>query len=231
MKASAPAPTGTAEIAPGVILDGRLCLVHQREGWLAAADLHHGYELTKRQQGALLPFWGMGALGERLAAAIADHRPRDIILCGDIVDGHGSHEETAAFLDAVRARIPGELICIAGNHDRGRIRKLVPFRETYETELCAFHHGHDSPVLPPEKTWVSGHLHPTVGIHDGAGLSLKVPVLLQVPAGVANPGRWILPAFSPWAGGRDWTRYTLPRATRPWVCTPKRVFQLSRPVH
>jgi metallophosphoesterase superfamily enzyme len=230
LKASAPSPTGMAEISPGVVLDGRLCVVHKDEGWLAAADLHHGYELTKRHQGALLPFWGMEALGDRLAAAIADHQPRDIILCGDIVDGHGSHAETAEFLDSLRAQISGELICIAGNHDRGQIRKLVKFCDTYETEGFAFHHGHESPALPPEKTWVSGHLHPTVSLHDGAGLSLKVPALLQIPPGGAKPERWVLPAFSPWAGGRDWTRYDLPRATQPWVCTPKRVFPLNRQV-
>ncbi|CAN5334559.1 hypothetical protein BH23VER1_BH23VER1_23890 [soil metagenome] len=187
-------------MAPDVVLDGRLCLFHRGERWLAAADLHHGYELTKRLQGGLLPLWGMEALGARLEAAIADHRPRDLILCGDIVDGQGSHAETAAFLDVLRALVPGHLICIAGNHDRGTIRRLVAFCETHETAGFAFHHGHLAPALPPDKIRDSGHLHPTLSLHDGAGLALKVPTFLQIPAGPGQPERWVLPAFSPWAG-------------------------------
>ena len=57
---------GTAEVHPGVLLDGRLCLFHQQERWLALSDLHFGYEITRRLQGGLMPLWGMHTVRERL---------------------------------------------------------------------------------------------------------------------------------------------------------------------
>src|SRR5438045_9128868 len=37
-----------ALVADEILLDGRLALFHQRERWLAVADLHFGYELSQR---------------------------------------------------------------------------------------------------------------------------------------------------------------------------------------
>jgi hypothetical protein len=36
------------EVAHNVILDRRLALFHECQGWLAVADLHFGYELSQR---------------------------------------------------------------------------------------------------------------------------------------------------------------------------------------
>ena len=49
-------------IANHVLLDGRLALFHEREKWLAIADLHFGYELSRRAAGWLIPFWGMDSI-------------------------------------------------------------------------------------------------------------------------------------------------------------------------
>jgi metallophosphoesterase superfamily enzyme len=37
-----------ALIAESVLLDSRLALFHERENWLAIADLHFGFELSQR---------------------------------------------------------------------------------------------------------------------------------------------------------------------------------------
>ena len=48
-----------AEVADAVVLDGRLALSHQKQEWLAVADLHFGFELSQRAAGNLFPLWGM----------------------------------------------------------------------------------------------------------------------------------------------------------------------------
>jgi len=49
---------------------------------------------------------------------------------------------------------------------------------------------------------ICGHEHPALLLSDGAGLKLKLPALVQDQF-KARPEvqHWILPAFSPWAGG------------------------------
>ncbi|MEP6956287.1 MAG: hypothetical protein ABI883_05630 [Chthoniobacterales bacterium] len=42
-------------VAEGVLLDSRLARFHQDQRWLAAADLHFGYELSQRAAGRLTP--------------------------------------------------------------------------------------------------------------------------------------------------------------------------------
>ena len=48
-----------AEVVPGVWLDSRRALIHREAGWMAAADVHFGYEVTRRAEGGLFPLWGM----------------------------------------------------------------------------------------------------------------------------------------------------------------------------
>ena len=55
-----------ALVADDIVLDGRLALWHQRERWLAVADLHFGYESSQRAAGRLVPMWGMASIAERL---------------------------------------------------------------------------------------------------------------------------------------------------------------------
>jgi len=61
---------------------------------------------------------------------------------------------------------------------------------------------------------IIGHHHPAAIIRDGAGLRLKFPAFIQ------QERSWILPAFSPWAGGVEWPD---DGASRIWLCTPGRV--------
>jgi metallophosphoesterase superfamily enzyme len=79
------------------------------------------------------------------------------------------------------------------------------------------HHGDKLVMRPRGAVELVGHHHPAVTWRDGAGLYLKLPGLVQ------GPKRWILPAFSPWAEGTDWTRELKTKEVL-WSISPKRIF-------
>src|ERR1700730_4080782 len=79
-----------ALIADEVLLDGRLALFHERERWLAVADLHFGYELSQRAAGWLVPMWGMKSIAERRMQLLDEYLPSRLIILGDLV-----HDQTA----------------------------------------------------------------------------------------------------------------------------------------
>ncbi|HCN30416.1 MAG TPA: hypothetical protein DIT64_17080 [Verrucomicrobiales bacterium] len=216
-----PKPRVCAEIAPGLVLDPRRALVHRAQGWMAVADVHYGYERNRRRQGALLPDWGMAACAETLRALLDEHQPRRLILAGDIMDGAGSAEETADFLEQLRPL--AELVCLYGNHDRAGLRKRLNLARAHREDGFIFHHGHESVEAEAGLIHITGHEHPAVRLGDGAGLRLKLPALVRerLPDGGE---RWILPAFSPWAAGGEYHSSCGRIAT--WVCAPGRVWRL-----
>jgi DNA ligase-associated metallophosphoesterase len=202
-----------ALVAEEIVLDGRLALFHQREHWLAVADLHFGYELSQRAAGRLVPMWGMASITERLLQLVDEYRPSRLIILGDLV-----HDRTAAvaakeLLERIRSVC--EVIVIGGNHDR-QLRGKIELIESLETDRFHFHHGHCA-VEPMDRIQIIGHHHPAETISDGAGLRLKCPAFVQ------QSRCWIMPAFSPWAGGTKWTR---DEPARIWLCTPQRILRL-----
>ncbi len=219
-----------AEVAPGVWLDSRRALVHREAGWLAAADVHFGYEVTRRAEGGLFPLWGMRRIEAQFHALIDDHAPETIILAGDIVDSGWAGDEANAWLRSLRDRC-ANLVLVAGNHDRGSIRKAWNFVPGFLTPDGAFffHHGHESPepqVPEGTRVSVSGHLHPRFSLNDGAGLSLRIPSLVQEQRPGENFARWVLPAFSPWSGGAGWKPKVEGTEARQWACGEGRVFEV-----
>lgn len=211
----------TAEIADGILLDGRLAIVNEAAGWLAAADLHFGYEVSRRAQGGLFPMWGMNTVEERFAELLDSYSPKLVILAGDIVDSASASAEAGDWLERVAESVE-TLILIAGNHDRGAIRKRFEFCPTFETDDgFFFHHGHLMEQVPEGCTEVIGHLHPSRSLGDGAGLRLRLPSLVQERGELHE--RWVLPAFSPWAGGGRFDRANHAEVTE-WICSPQRVF-------
>ncbi|MCB1230598.1 MAG: metallophosphoesterase [Verrucomicrobiae bacterium] len=229
-KSTSVAAADLAEVAPGVWLDSRRALVHREAGWLAAADVHFGYEVTRRAEGGLFPLWGMSQIETQFAALIEDHSPETIILAGDIVDSGWAGSEANAWLESLRDRC-AHLVLVAGNHDRGAIRKAWDFVPNYQTSDGAFffHHGHESPepeVPGNARVSISGHLHPRFSLNDGAGLSLRIPTLVQEQRPAENFERWVLPAFSPWSGGAGWKAQVSGSEARQWACGQGRVFEV-----
>ncbi len=212
-----------ALIAESVLLDSRLALFHERENWLAVADLHFGYELSQRVVGRLVPLWGMESIETRLCQLLRDYDPTTLILLGDLV-----HDKTAAdefFSLVTRLRGQCEVVLLAGNHDaqiKRQTSKLKHFnidlRDSFTTDRFEFHHG-DCEREQNGRIQVIGHFHPVATLHDGAGLRLRFPALVQ------ESGCWILPAFSPWAAGTEWTKR---EQSHIWLCTPQRILLVDR---
>jgi DNA ligase-associated metallophosphoesterase len=203
-----------AYVAENVLLDARLALFHEREGWLAIADLHYGFELSQRAAGRLVPFWGMESASARLFGLLADYQPRRLVLVGDLVHDRAALEPLRQLL--ARAGEQSDIIAIAGNHDR-KLRQQIELKDSLRTEEFEFHHG-DCAQQRSGRIEIIGHFHPAASLSDGAGLRLKFPAFVQ------EENCWILPAFSPWAAGTEWTGG---EQSRTWLCTPHRILRLD----
>jgi DNA ligase-associated metallophosphoesterase len=203
-----------ALVADEILLDGRLGLFHQTERWLAVADLHFGYELSQRAAGWLVPMWGMASIAERLQALLDEYKPSRLVVVGDLVHDKTVAAEAAELLRDISSQC--ETIVVAGNHDR-RLRAKIEMVDSWQTDDFYFHHGHCA-AEAGERIQIIGHHHPAGVISDGAGLRLKCPAFVQ------QASCWIMPAFSPWAGG---TRWLPDESCRIWLCTPERVLPLS----
>jgi uncharacterized protein len=226
---------GRVAVAPHVLLDGRLALFHKRERWLAVADLHFGYELSQRAAGRLVPLWGMTSIEQRLIELLVDYQPRQLIIAGDLVHDRASSHAAQELLARLGERC--EVITLAGNHDR-HVARAIEFASRWETPDFIFEHGHCQPE-ETERTCIIGHHHPAASITDGAGLRLKFPAFVQCRSVAqasslhaqsrklearATARCWILPAFSPWAGGVIWPG---DGESDIWLCTPRRVLRVS----
>jgi putative SbcD/Mre11-related phosphoesterase len=212
-----------AYIAESVLLDSRLALFHEREGWLAIADLHFGFELSQRVAGHLLPFWGMQSIETRLGDLLRDYHPATLILLGDLV--HDKAAARAFFSFAARLQECCDVILIAGNHDAGIKRHRAKEKDSdfnlldsFVTGRFEFHHG-NCKRQSSDRIQIIGHFHPAATLHDGAGLRLKFPALVQ------ESNCWILPAFSPWAAGTEWIER---EQSQIWLCSPQRILLVDR---
>jgi uncharacterized protein len=215
MKAQADQNGSCVEIAPDVVLDGRLALFHRRDQWLTVADLHFGYELSQRAAGNLFPLWGMQTIEARLLELLADYAPKCLVLLGDLVHNRAGGANLTQLVERLKETC--EIILIAGNHDRHLPQ--VELRADWSQGDFEFHHGHCERANS-QRVQIVGHHHPALTIRDGAGLRLKLPALVQTSS------CWVMPAFSPWAGGTEWTGTE--QATT-WLCSPKRILKIASP--
>ncbi|MDF1814212.1 MAG: metallophosphoesterase [Verrucomicrobiales bacterium] len=203
-----------------VFLDSRLALFGEKGSWLALSDLHYGFEVRRRAKGGLFPMWGRETIEARVDELLGDYQPEYLILNGDIVDGASSGcGEVVDWLKSLESKC-GQLILIEGNHDRGPLLREMRFVRQFRIGEFLFHHGH----LPRRKdesvgVEVVGHVHPCFTYRDGAGLSIKLPALIQ------EEKRWVMPAFSPWAGG---VNCPAEEKETMWACSPGRIFPVSR---
>lgn len=204
--------------------------MHEVDRWMAVSDLHFGFELNRvRNHGALLPQWGMAATEKRLMDLIQHYKPRTLVLNGDIMDGGGSIWETMRMIDRVRDCV-AELILVEGNHDRPALKRDGGFLPWHRIGDFVFHHGHKMTKALREldmshaPVHICGHEHPALHLSDGAGLKLKLPALVQDRfQALPDLQHWILPAFSPWAGGAKYESPNERLAT--WGCGNARILK------
>lgn len=209
------AAPGQIAIARNVLLDGRLALFHETERWLAVADLHFGYELSQRAAGRLVPFWGMASIEQRLLELLREYRPQRLLILGDLVHDRASGKPAAELLARLREHC--DVIALLGNHDHN-LAHAIEFCSDWETPEFVFRHG-DCEGCVADRIQIIGHHHPAASVRDGAGLCLKCPAFIQ------QERCWILPAFSPWAGGVIWPDDD---RSRIWLCTPRRILRVDR---
>jgi hypothetical protein len=133
---------------------------------------------------------------------------------GDIVHDRASIKAVRDLL--ARLSRYCEVIVLAGNHDR-HLLPALEFAPRWETPDFVFHHG-NCDLERTDRIQIIGHYHPAAAVRDGAGLRLKCPAFIQ------QERCWILPAFSPWAGGVEWPDNG---ESRIWLCTPRRVLRVD----
>jgi metallophosphoesterase superfamily enzyme len=171
----------------------------------------------------------MAATEQRLMDLINHYKPRALVLNGDIMDGGGSIRETMKMIERVRDCV-AQLILVEGNHDRPALKRDEGFLLWHRIGDFVFHHGHKMTKAMRELNGTSapvhvcGHEHPALHLSDGAGLKLKLPALVQDRFKL-QPGlqHWILPAFSPWAGGAKYESPNQRLAT--WGCGEARILK------
>lgn len=203
-------------LATGVeaILDARRCVLLPADGILAIADLHLGYSWAQRHRGALMPITPPEATVSRVASLLGDHRPRQLVILGDLVHVATRQPGIEEALQQLARAIPEEVtwtIC-AGNHDRNleklltRLPRPVRLVPTHSATGCLLYHGDSEPQLEIPGTFtlegsapihIIGHEHPALRLGDGVATEAKVPCFL------AADDVLVVPAFSDWAAGCD----------------------------
>lgn len=215
-----------AEVADGVLLDGRLALFHTEQKWMAVSDLHFGYEVSRRQDGGLWPMWGMDTIENRLRELIESFQPEQLILLGDIVDSAAAAPEAIEWMTRIFDLCP-DLVLIAGNHDRGAVKRKFPFVSSHQVDGFFFHHGHQNEHVPDGCVEITGHYHPSVSFADGAGTRLRLPTLAMERCPETSLEKWTMPAFSPWAGGYRYSAQFPSGEVRQFACSLQRVFEIE----
>jgi metallophosphoesterase superfamily enzyme len=157
----------------------------------------------------------MASIEERLLELLREYRPQQLLILGDLVHDRASSKPAGELLARLRERC--DVIALLGNHDHN-LGQTIEFHSVWETPEFIFRHG-DCEGGAADRIQIIGHHHPAASVKDGAGLSLKCPAFIQ------QERCWILPAFSPWAGGVIWPDDD---GSRIWLCTPRRILRVDR---
>jgi metallophosphoesterase superfamily enzyme len=202
------------EVRPGWRLSGERSLYLAAERTLVLADIHWGYADSHRRIGNLLPRWGDAEIALRVQRLLEHYAPARMIWLGDSLHTSAGAPAAEAFLDELAREM--EVVILAGNHDRAWKRAD---RRDYAMGDLYFHHGDRPGAAAPGQIEIIGHLHPAVSWHDGAGLRLKLPALVE------GPRRVILPSFSDWSAGLPWNE-RLEEGERLWLISRRKIWPL-----
>jgi len=175
-------------------------------GTALIADLHLGFAWAQRRRGELWPLTDAGAK-MRLETLCDELKPEKLVLVGDIIHAPKPGPEEAKLINDTLASVQNrtQLICVAGNHDRGQ-----NYQAEWRTEGIRAIHGD---VLPPASEdgvlTVIGHFHPIMKLRDAATIKRRHRAFLK------GNGLLVLPAFSPFASGCD-MRDDMPKELKDW---------------
>jgi len=180
---------------------------------LLVADLHLGKGDIFRDAGLAVPSGGTQHDLKRLDRLLYTHAPKSLYVLGDVLHGDDRGAQWRAQWQSWReAHLALRIVAIAGNHDQ-RLSTAGLDLELAGTQLAL------GPLLLSHEPAagngvICGHLHPVVRLPRVPG---------RQPAFVQSPAQLILPAFSRFTGGHEWT-------TNPdqqlFVCTGDQVIAL-----
>ena len=166
----------------------------ERDGVLAAGDLHLEKGSAYAARGQLLPPYDTAATLDRLQDEVEALDPRIVVLMGDSFhDDGGAGRLSAPDVERIAALARGRvLVWIVGNHDRAGPGGLPGERaEEIMVEGLVLRHEPFAGHAPGE---VAGHLHPCARVVAGGGS-------VRRRCFVTDGERLILPAFGAFAGG------------------------------
>lgn len=147
---------------------------------LVMSDLHLGFEESLRSSGVFVPTNLVAETRKELEYMLAHIKPIDeIIILGDLkhMFGFAMRREGREVFDILDLMLEccARLILIRGNHDPGiefiAQQRNLEVHDVYRVGSYAFTHGdRDFDVLYEKEihTWVVGHAHPAISLHEGA---------------------------------------------------------------
>jgi putative SbcD/Mre11-related phosphoesterase len=161
------------EIVPGIEMVD-LALHIKKHETVVFSDLHIGYEEALNKQGVMVPRFQYGDVTRRLGKIIAQTKPKQLVIDGDIKHEFGTiteqeWRETLKVLDFLGGYAP--VILVRGNHDTilGPIAKKREVRTEDELVLgdVQIVHGHRLVDVPDKvRTIIIGHEHPALSLRD-----------------------------------------------------------------
>ncbi len=159
----------------------------ERQGVLAVADLHLGYEFELLRSGLRIPSQTQ-KIKARLLAMIREVEPKELIVAGDFKHnipyvGAWEYEELERFVRDLGVKVT----VIKGNHDVGLSSILhgsnVSFGNTRGEVRgnVGFFHGHTWPntELLKCRYVVMGHSHPALVLKDSLGLETRLSCFVE----------------------------------------------------
>lgn len=181
------------------LLGGRAA-IDPRRGVLLVADVHLGKAESFQAHGVPLPSDGDGANLNRLLELVHRHRPRRVIVLGDLIHSRlGLTAELRAKLAALPQLLGCPLELVGGNHERGSWIADLPQQPSQALGPWWLSH---EPEPRPGLLNICGHLHPVALIGGGAD-RLRLPCFSYCP----RHERLALPAFGDLTGGMPLSRH------------------------
>lgn len=153
------------------------------ESTLIVSDLHLGKAAHFRRHGIAVPNAVNANTLERLSALVSSHRPRRLLVLGDLFHSEENKEwlEFQAWLASLNAE-PwfDEFRLVEGNHDILHPSAFEGMRleRSAQWSLGAWIFAHDPADLtdlPDGMRGVAGHLHPALSLVGKGRQSLKLP--------------------------------------------------------
>jgi DNA ligase-associated metallophosphoesterase len=177
---------------------GEKALFWPREETLIIADPHFGKPSAFRNAGIPVPTGTTVSDLNRLDSILDGTAARRLVVLGDFFHHHtGQCDHTMGILSDWReSRAALDILIVMGNHDRSSLPPPAAWHVDYQCHPVV-----DAPFMfchepcRKEGTFVlSGHIHPSITLHDPVGPAMRLPCFLF------SEDYALLPAFGGFTG-------------------------------